>query len=227
MKGHIFLSGGGDREDTVVLDKKFFNLLPSGSKILYIPIALNRDAIGFAACHDWFSGCISMHSGNKDIDFRMILEDEDVPELADFNAIYIGGGNTFKLLNYIKEKKLDKRLVKYLKNGGILYGGSAGAIILGENINTVKEENDSNYEYSRGLNLVGGLSLICHYEPNLNEKIMASVNEISTPIIAMPEDSGIAIHPDSIEVVGNALIFDPERKKLLKSYLQKRLWSGK
>lgn len=223
MNGHIFLSGGGECEDTAVLDSKYFSRLPNRAEILYIPIALNRDATRYKACYDWFSGCVSKHAKNKNINITMLLQGEDIPELSKFTAIYIGGGNTFKLLTFFINNKLDKKLIKYIDDGGIFYGGSAGAIILGKDINTVKEENDNDYRYSKGLNMVGGLSVICHYQPKLDEKISVSTEEIKTPIIAMPENSGIAIHPNSIEVIGNTFIFLPKKQKLTNSYLEKIL----
>jgi len=51
-------------------------------------------------------------------------------------TIYIGGGNTFKLLKELKESGFDKELLKFIKEGKPVYGGSAGALILGKNILT-------------------------------------------------------------------------------------------
>lgn len=223
MKGHIFLSGGGDREDTVILDRKYFDLLSDGAKVLYIPIALNKDTAGFAACYDWFSGCVSMHKGDKKINVTMILMEDEIPELSQFEAVYIGGGDTFKLLDYVIRKGLDKKLPEYVEAGGVLYGGSAGAIILGKDINTVKEENEYNFSYNLGLNMIGGVSFHCHYEEKLDDKIRNAAIEVQTPVIAMPEDSGIAIHPDSVEIVGNVLLFNPEKKQLEQSQLEQLL----
>jgi len=214
MRGHIFLSGGGGQEDTVELDEKFFSILPKKATILYIPIALNRNAAGFKACYKWFSDCIFMHAKNKNIKAKMILQNDKVPELSKFNAVYIGGGNTFKLLTYIIQNELDKKLTNYVKKGGVLYGGSAGAIILGKDINTVKEENEDNSKYSQGLNLLKGLSFICHYQPKLDKKIEASVSELKTPIVALSENAGIAIHPNSTEIINSVYIFNKKKNKL-------------
>lgn len=224
MKGHIFLSGGGDREDTVALDQKFFDLMPDGSEILYIPIALNREAAGFTACYDWFSGCVNMHRGQRKIDVTMILMEDEIPDLNQFEAIYIGGGDTFKLLDYVMRKGLGTKLPEYIESGRIVYGGSAGAIILGKTINTVKEENEHNFNYSDGLNLLGGLSVHCHYEPKLDEKIKNAATEVGTPVIVMPENAGIAIHQDSVELVGDVLLFNPEKEVMTKEYLESKLW---
>jgi hypothetical protein len=51
-KGYIFLSGGGDLKDSFKLDEKFFSLLKPNAKILYIPVALERDQAGYEACRD-------------------------------------------------------------------------------------------------------------------------------------------------------------------------------
>ena len=129
MKGKLILSGGGDLKISYNLDEEFFSLLKNNAKILYIPIALKRDRIGFEACYDWFSNIIATHAKDKDIDFSMILEHDSIPDLKNYDCVYIGGGNTFKLLDFIINKQLDEKILDYLNSGGIVYGGSAGAII--------------------------------------------------------------------------------------------------
>lgn len=207
MKGKIFLSGGGDLKDAEKLDSIFFSHLNNNAKILYIPIALKRDRLGFEACYDWFSDVISHHAHNKDIDFSMILEEDFVPDLKNYDAVYIGGGNTFKLLNYIIEKSLDSKIKDYIENGGLVYGGSAGAIIFGKDINTVMEENDNNYIHHNGLDYLSGKSLICHYESHLDEKIIDSQIFIGEEIIALQENEGLIVSENKIEVVGTPHCF--------------------
>jgi dipeptidase E len=216
-KGYIILSGGGDLEISFQIDEKYFELLENNSKILYIPIALRRSSIGYEACYDWFSKLVSIHSKEKDIDFTMLLENNDIPDFNNFDSIYIGGGNTYKLLDYIYKKNLDKKLTEYVKNGGIIYGGSAGAIILGYDIRTVEEENDKNYTFFKGLNLLDGKSVICHYTESLDKKIFSIVEKINSEVIALPEDSGLILNSDGeiIDMVGNVFIFDKNNKKQL------------
>ena len=144
-KGYIILSGGGDFKDSFKLDKKFFSFLKLNSRILYIPVALERDKAGYEACRDWFSTVISGHLREKDISFAMLLGDDEISDLSIYDAIYIGGGNTYKLLDYIYQKKIDKKFLDFIEKGGIIYGGSAGAIVLGKDIRTAEEENDKNY----------------------------------------------------------------------------------
>ncbi|MBU2578845.1 Type 1 glutamine amidotransferase-like domain-containing protein [Patescibacteria group bacterium] len=212
-KGYIILSGGGNIEMSFNLDEKYFSLLKNNTKILYIPIALNRTKIGFEACYDWFSTVISNHSGEKDIDFTMLFENDEIPDFETYDSIYIGGGNTYKLLDYIYRENVGKKIIDYIKRGGIFYGGSAGAIVLGKDIRTVEEENDNDYSCFNGLNLLGGQSVICHYEETFDEKIFKSVQKINSQIIALPENSGIIIGGNIVEMAGKAFIFGENNKK--------------
>jgi dipeptidase E len=215
MKGQIFISGGGDIPETKELDRKYFSLLKNNSKILYIPVAMGVDLIGYEGCYDWFSSLIGTYCNDKDVDFTMLLEDDEIPEFSGFDAIYIGGGNTFALLNYVKKRGLNEKFIEYIDNGGIIYGGSAGAIIFGKDIRTVEEENNEDYQYHSGMNLFNDYSIICHYEENLDSKIFETLNKIKTPILALPENAGLILKNNEIEIIGDVYIFNENKKVLL------------
>ncbi len=216
IMGEIFISGGGDSKDSFFLDKKFINALIK-RKILYIPIALERDKIGFEACYDWIINTLSQHSSNF-IDITMLLDlyDKNL-EIKDYGGIYIGGGNTYKLLQYIYDSHFDKIIRNFLNNGGIIYGGSAGAIIFGKNIATIQEENNGNYKYNNGLSLLGDYSILCHYTGKEDENIIKFIKQYNSPVIALSENSGLIIDNTVTEVVGNGVaIFDLKGRKIYK-----------
>lgn len=214
-KGKIFLSGGGDLKKSFELDKEFFFYLKDGSKILYIPIALKRDTVGFEACWDWFSSLISIHCEGRDIDFGMLLENDEIPDLSKYDAIYLGGGNTFKLLNFLYKNKLAKNFIDYLKNDKIIYGGSAGAVVLGKDIRTVEEENDFDYEHYEGLDLFNGKSFLCHYEENMDKHIFQVSKKIKTPIVSLKEGDGLIFVDGIIKKVGKIFVFNEDGTKIL------------
>lgn len=216
-KGYLILSGGGDVDISFKIDEKFFSHLMKGSKVLYIPVALDRTMLGFEACYDWFSALVSNHGTDKDIDFTMILEGDAFPNLDNYDAMYIGGGNTYKLLDYFHRKKLEEKIVKFIRKGGVIYGGSAGAMVLGKDIRTVEEENDKNYIHSAGLNLIEGKSIICHYVESLDDKIFEISKRINSKIIALPEDAGLMLDSNGkiLETVGNVFVFDEENRKYI------------
>ncbi len=213
--GYIVLSGGGDLETSFKLDEKYFSLLKNNAKILYVPIALDRTKVGFEVCYDWFSTLVSNHAKEKEIDFTMLLEEDKVPSFDAYDSLYIGGGNAYKLLSYIYRKNIDKKITEYIKKGGIVYGGSAGAMILGKDIRTAEEKNDRNYSNSNGLNLIQGKSIICHYTDSLDKKIFSIVKKINSKVIALPENTGIILNSNNqiIEIVGEVFIFDESDRK--------------
>jgi len=49
--------------------------------------------------------------------------------MTDYSFLFIGGGNTFKLLYDLKSSGAFVNIQGYLNNGGVVFGGSAGAII--------------------------------------------------------------------------------------------------
>jgi dipeptidase E len=215
MKGQIFISGGGDIPDTKELDREYFGLLKNNSKILYIPVAMDVDLIGYEGCYDWFSSLIGTYCNDKDIDFTMLLEDDEIPEFSSFDTIYIGGGNTFTLLNFVTKRVLNKKFIEYVNKGGIIYGGSAGAIIFGKDIRTVEEENNEDYQHYLGMNLFNGYSIICHYEEGIDSKIFEVLAKIKTPILALPENAGLILKNKEMEIIGDVYIFSENKKALL------------
>ena len=159
-KGRIFLWGGWDIIQTQGIDRDFFSHLKEKAHILYIQAAMESDSQTLASCSEWFSRLIRFQASDKNIVFT-IMSDKDKYAINSkrYDAIYIGWGNTYKLLDYIINNNLDIELTRYIKDGGIVYWGSAGAIILGADIWTVSEENDSNYSHHKGLDLLNGFSL--------------------------------------------------------------------
>ena len=76
-----------------------------------------------------------------------------IKNLMNYSMIFIGGGNTFKLLNDLKASGTFAKIKEYLDDGGVAFGGSAGAIIFGESFRSLityiigGAENDE-YRYS-------------------------------------------------------------------------------
>jgi dipeptidase E len=212
MSGKIFLSGGGNEQQTRFLDEEFVkNLLRK--KILYIPIALERDHLGFELAYDWIIKCLTQHT-SEFLDIRMILDLGKISqdELNSYEAVYIGGGNTYKLLYFFTITNFNSKLINFYKNGGIIYGGSAGAIILGKDISIVKEENNNpeKYIYEQGLDLLNNFSILCHFNPDnlyLIEKVKEFVKRKKTEIIALPEDSGLIFHHNKFSPVGKNNVY--------------------
>lgn len=203
--GKLFLSGGGGKNDSKLLDEMFAKCLDK-KKILYIPIAMLQTEHSFAECHIWIKS-VFKDFGISDITMWTDLSGKKYEDLSGFEAIYIGGGNTFKLMDDLKKSKFDKFLKIFFVNGGIIYGGSAGAIILGDDIGTSSDNNDVGLKDLSGMKLLKGFSIWCHYKAEHDELLFDYVRNKKIPTIAIPEKSGIVFDEGKITIVGFESVF--------------------
>jgi len=202
MKGRLFLSGGGNEKQTHALDEIF---LKNIERILYIPIAWpNED---FNSCLKWFINLMDKHK-KKEIKIDILTDLSKKINLNNYDAVYIGGGNTFKLLKKIKDNGFGKKLIEYYNNDGTIYGGSAGAIIFGRDIDTAlickdKDVNKVKLRDTTGLNLVKDTYIQCHFEDNqIDEHKDFMINKKAKAIICIPEESALMIQDRKYKVIG-------------------------
>lgn len=214
MKGKIFLSGGGGFKQTYDFDKLFLKNLKS---IIYIPIAWKNN--NFKGCLKWFKGFLKAHKSHVNV--TMIVNLKNKINLKNYDAVYIGGGNTFKLLKKIKESKFDKQLLNYYKSGGIIYGGSAGAIIWGKDIGAAlickdADVNEVRLKNTKGLNLLKGLDIQCHFENNQLKEHIKFIKKTKRSVIAIPEESALLVENNKYKVVGTKPITLITKNKIKK-----------
>ena len=209
-KGLIFIGGGGNAEESKTLDKNFITSL-SNDRLLYIPLALEPKTDGYNSCLTWLTNSLKPLTDHH-LDIKMLSNIQDIShfKLENFSAIYIGGGNTYKLLNLFHSSGFDSQLIKYHLSGGTIYGGSAGAIILGNDIGIVSEENNQNFTWEDGLNLLSDHSILCHYKESKINNVFEYIGEKNKKVIALPERTGIKIVNNNALVEGYepAILFD-------------------
>ena len=99
----------------------------------------------------------------SDFDLNGKKENEVRQVLSRANIVFVSGGNTFYLLEKVRQSGFEK-VVKDLINKGLIYiGSSAGSVILGPNIEPMKYLDDSSeapslLDYS-GMGLVDFIAL--------------------------------------------------------------------
>jgi len=213
----ILLSGGGSENDSRLLDELLVDSIPARKNLLYIPIAM--DESNYKDCYNWITKALkSLKFRPERIVMWTELESKRYKDLRNFGAIYIGGGNTFRLLHILRKTRFDKVLIKYAGNNGLIYGGSAGAIILGKDIMTSAnmDKNDVNLKNTRGLDLINGHSIWCHYHENDDNKVLDYIKQYKVPVIALRERTGILVTSDRLKVVGfESLVIFSRNKKLM------------
>lgn len=214
----LFLSGGGHANKTKKLDKLFEKSMPKNKRLLYIPVAMPKEYLSYSECFDWIVK-VYPNLGYKMIDVWADLNNRKWEMLLQYGAVYFGGGNTFYLLQHLRKSSFDKFLLKYVKHGGIVYGGSAGAIILGHDIKTASfgsdaDENKVKLKELKGFNIVNGYSIQCHYTQNDDKEIFEYVKDNKVNVIGLPDETGLYVNGKIIQVIGdsNAVVFTNDSK---------------
>lgn len=127
-------------------------------------------------------------------------------------AIFVGGGNTFVLLNQLYRNNLMNLLKETVTNGTPYLGTSAGSNICGL---TIKTTNDMPIVYPPNFNALGlvPFNINPHYlDPNPNLKHMGETRETrikefhnfnTQPIIGLREGSWLLVNGNSIVLKGS------------------------
>lgn len=129
----IVLIGGGDigrnntKYETKEIDEEIVRLTNKEKpNFLFIGLASSFADSYYKVIKDIYKnlGCETGKISNKTLTHMEVVE----KKINDADIIYIGGGNTVKLVNTLKETGMDKMLLNALKKGCVLAGISAGAI---------------------------------------------------------------------------------------------------
>lgn len=205
----LFISGGGDGLKTKKVNEKLNKIINHDKPILYIPLAMDENKHSYNDCFEWIQEELKMVNVPF-IDMVRSIDELEVKNYHDYSALFIGGGNTFSLLKLLKESKCFDKLKQYIFEDGIVFGGSAGAIILGQSINVCKfaDENSVKLDDLTGLNVLNYFSLLCHFTNQTEEKTEITKNyliELSKKqkILALPEEDTLYIENGKYEIIGN------------------------
>lgn len=192
---HILVAGGGSAQDERPLLELFADWTGSDGKVLFLPIAQAGMGRPLGDCLAWGKAALQP-VGINDIAMWTDLDSEDHLSLSDFNSIFISGGNTFSLLDQVRRSGFETALMQFAAQGGTIYGGSAGAILLGQDILTCAhlDENRVGLDDSRGLNMVSGFCIWCHYQPEDDQRIFEYVTRNGWPVLALSERSGVSVN---------------------------------
>lgn len=215
----IIMTGGGDSEHFAAIDQHFMNMLDDDPYLLFIPLAGDPDTFseGLTRIQETFS---TIHF--EKIEMCLDLSDLDWERLKNFDAVYIDGGNTFTLMEEIRNTHFYELIHRFLHHGGVVNGDSAGAIILGSHLETAHfgatpDENETDVISYQGLNLLGAWAVHCHYENEEAEEVREFVREYGFPVMALHEETAVAIDSEQLRVIGNspATLFFPDGNQIL------------
>ena len=209
----LILNGGGDG-DQVKESYELFAHLVNGGKVLYIPLAWHNG--NMESCINWFEEEIKPFGITR---IEQILNPNDITKekLNECSGVFIGGGNTYQLLKFLKESPAFNNLKEYINNNGLIMGGSAGAMIFGACIDTCLDDGleikncvDRNLvelQDTRGFDYSRGYSILPHYKklPEQNKNTLQRVNNLISKgfkLICLPEETSLYINDNKFTIIG-------------------------
>lgn len=165
----IFLCSGGSGQQTIATNKRLNEVIDHNKPILYIPLAMQSES--YLSCYEWIKGEL------KDVDvpnIEMVTSANDLfdKNLENYSALFIDGGNIFKLLNDLKDSGSFEKIKEFIENDGIVFGTGAGAMILGQCIDTCKytDKNEVGLQDLMGFALINYFSILCDFPSQDAEK---------------------------------------------------------
>ncbi len=130
------------------------------------------------------------------------------------DIVYLDGGNTYYFLNHLRRGGWLGKLRRYVKNGGILAGSSAGAIIMTANIQTAAVPRFTADENTVGIINLSGLNLtsflfVPHYVKSVRfiDALQRYSKGIASPVLSCKDGDGIIVNNTSIHFVGTVYCF--------------------
>lgn len=230
----LILCGGGSGEQNYYANKKLNEIIDHSKPLLYIPLAIDENEHSYDSCYEWITEELSQVELIR-IEMVRNFEELSKKDYRNYCALFIGGGNTYKLLKGIKDSGSFDKIRDYINNDGIVIGGSAGAVIFGYDIEVIStmDSNDVALTDTKGFDVMNGISLFPHYtnkESNLSEEenivrlnnftnAIKKFSMTTGPVIAIPEEDAILINDRELEILGNRpfYYFDNGKTQILNS----------
>jgi dipeptidase E len=181
------------------------SVLGAARRVLFFPYALH-DRDGYAAkARERFAamGC-ELSSAHSAADPRQAV--------AATNAIFIGGGNTFRLLKALQDLELLDPIRQRIRDGAPYIGSSAGSNVAGP---TIRTTNDMPIVQPRSFDALGlvPFQLNPHYQDpdptsthmgeTREERILQFLEENETPVLGLREGAWVRVGKGSVILGGS------------------------
>lgn len=218
----LILCGGGSGEQNYYANKKLNEIIDHNKPLLYVPLAMDESDHPYDSCYEWINKELAQVQLSG-IDMVRSFEELVQKDYDNYCALFIGGGNTYKLLKGIKDSGAFEKIKEFINNGGIVIGGSAGAVIFGCDIDIIStmDPNDVALIDTKGFNVMNGVSIFPHYTNTKSklseEENLARLNNFTNAIkhfsmtngdvIAIPEEDAIFVNNGELEILGNRPFF--------------------
>lgn len=199
----MYLGGGGTADD----ERPVWEAALAGCHtVLYWPFALPVAA--HAESLFWLDRQLAPF-GSFGIEMWSTLGPADPAALDRYDLLFVGGGNTYALLDEIGRHGWLVPVGAWIRGGGRYYGGSAGAVLAGADVDVAGEVGDPNEVGLTGtaaLNLLGGRDLWPHFAPSDVAAARAWAARTGRPVLGVPEQGGLLVDGGVIRCAGPSAV---------------------
>src|ERR1700730_7639762 len=186
------------------VEAEISTFLGSAKKVLFFPFALfDRDAYAAKAETRFAAMGYSLSSVHEAADSRKAIEETD--------AIFVGGGNTFRLLKALQDLGFVEPIRRMVRKGTPYIGSSAGSNVAGPTIKTTKDMPIIQPCSFDALGLVP-FQISPHYlDPDptskhmgetQEERILQFLEENETPVVGLREGAWLVIEDGLVTLKG-------------------------
>jgi len=188
------------------VEQQIKSFLGYATKILFFPFALHdRDTYAAKAKARFAAMGYSVEAAHAVTDAREAIEQTD--------AIFVGGGNTFRLLKALQDLDLLDPIRRKVKDGAPYIGSSAGSNVAGPTIKTTKDMPIVQPRSFDSLGLVP-FQISPHFQdpdPNSThmgetqeERILQFLEENQTPVVGIREGAWLVCENSAVTLKGDA-----------------------
>jgi len=195
-------------------------ILDGSRRLLFVPFAL--------ADHAGYGSRVARALAPRGVEVTTLGAERDGRvRIADAEAVFVGGGNTFRLLATLQRSDLIGPLGERVAAGAVYIGSSAGTNLAAPTIRTTNDMPIVEPASLAALGLVP-FQINCHYfdaDPSSThmgetrrQRLEEYLEENATPVVALREGAWIRVGPRGARLGGRggALLFrrgaDPEER---------------
>ncbi len=219
-KGKLFIIGGGDRGDSLMMDM----IKASGWEQGDLITAITLPSGWGDSAYIWLNTDFKRLTGQNCVKFdsTAVFVPEKIDSLRRSKIIFISGGDQNVMMKWIKGSEVKKAIQEAYKNGATIGGTSAGASIMSEHMITGNGLVDTvyastfdkiwkgNLELAEGLGLLDSVIIDQHFiaRSRYNRLFSAIIEHPGFQCIGINEATAILVDGDSAKVIGESQVFE-------------------
>lgn len=227
LKGKLFIIGGGQRSDAMMIQLVSLSDLQKKDYIVVLPMSSEEPDSAYIYFKKQFEKLtpnpIIMLNFDKTTATNKVLNDS----LQNAKLIFISGGDQSRFMNVVKNTPIYTAIHRAYENGSTIAGTSAGAAVMCEHMITGNQKLESKYsetfnnirydnlETTTGLGLVKNVIIDQHFlKRSRYNRLLSALVEFPTHIgIGVDESTALIVRNKEIEIVGESEVIVVKKPK--------------